>query len=363
MLSVVVSVLVALVALVVVVAVVHRGSGPRTRLLQLAAASMLVSVLLREYEAVYGDQVVVDLVKRLVFLVTMVSVAVLVMTFRRGGLSRRAAWRVAGAGAVLGVVDCVAAAAMPLREGGLLYSYDQAGVSAWVGVYYGTYEVALAAMAVALGTGGVSALVRRGQPGAARVSLVLLVAAAGLTVVYAGVGVASLAGLVGPGGREVRHVLFLVVLVLIVVALAVGGVRRIVEEGRSVLVERVGEQVVEPLWREVTRVRPGVRLSVEGLSAGERVVRQVVETNDVLHLVRYGEAAAGVAEPAGPAGTAELVVGLVGPEAVPRPLGWWDRVLVGLGRVVLPRDEVSASLRELYELRLALAPYYPARTR
>ncbi|AYD89242.1 hypothetical protein D5R93_02760 [Actinomyces lilanjuaniae] len=156
-------------------------------------------MLLREYEAVYGDQVVVDLVKRLVFLVTMVSVAVLVMTFRRGGLSRRAAWRVAGAGAVLGVVDCVAAAAMPLREGGLLYSYDQAGVSAWVGVYYGTYEVALAAMAVALGTGGVSALVRRGQPGAARVSLVLLVAAAGLTVVYAGVGVASLAGLVGPG--------------------------------------------------------------------------------------------------------------------------------------------------------------------
>ncbi|WP_205570100.1 hypothetical protein [Actinomyces lilanjuaniae] len=96
MLSVVVSVLVALVALVVVVAVVHRGSGPRTRLLQLAAASMCLAALAQEAEVVYGDQVVVDLVKRLVFLVMLVSVMVLVMTFRRGGLSRRAAWRVAG---------------------------------------------------------------------------------------------------------------------------------------------------------------------------------------------------------------------------------------------------------------------------
>ncbi|CAM2953716.1 hypothetical protein ACSL103130_08260 [Actinomyces slackii] len=346
------------VALLLVVLVLHKGRGPRTVLLRWAAATMLISAVLRESTSVLGDVPVIDLIKRLIFLVTMTTVIILVLTFRRTSITRRAArryWWLAGA---VGILQCALFWLMPLQSDGSLYPYTEAGRSPAILLYYGLFDTTIAVTAIACGYGCVRALMRGQQPLLARISLILGICSVVTAVGYVVVGWLALLESVGSDYDAVHRQLFLATIAFLLGMIAVGGIRTIVVEGQSALATSVGTDIVEPLWREVTRLHPGVMLPADRLTRRERLVRLVVETNDALHLIRRSSAdAPGVLtgeDPSDPDQTADLLIHLLGESAAPQPPGLRTRLLMRVS-ALMPDDEVASSVKELYALRLAFA--------
>ncbi|MBO3725652.1 hypothetical protein J5X07_11555 [Actinomyces bowdenii] len=337
-------------AALVVVTLIHRGTGTRTLLLRCIAVTLLASALLRELEGIDGGPPLADLLKRLIFLVALAAVVVLVLTFRRPAVSPRAVRRVWAGAAVIGLIECALLALMPAAPSDLLYAHADTSVAAFL--YYAIYEATIAGTAVFCALGSVAALVRTRQPFIARLSLVLLTLAAAISLCYVGVGWLS----VGQGsGLELlvlRRRLFLATITLLLVGMTASALHRLMAAVRAAVTMSVAADVVEPLWREVVALHPGVRLAVDQPTRRERLLRLVVETNDALHRMRRG--AQSPPDPLDPRAMAQMVVDVLGEQAVPGPLSRRTRVLVGLG-ALRADDPLVSSIRDLYDMRIALA--------
>ncbi|MBF0697627.1 hypothetical protein [Actinomyces bowdenii] len=346
------------IGLVGVVTLLHRGRGPRTILLRQAALTLLLATLLREAQNLYAGLVALDLLKRLVFLVTLASVLILVLTFRRPSISRRAARRIWITAGLIGLCECVLFWLMPAGPGGALPTYEAAAQSPAVFLYYALYETTIAAAVTTCAIGSTSALLRTRQPFLARLSLLLGTMAAVAAVGYVLVGWFTLVEAQGGGYAALRHYLFLSTITLLLAGIAVGGIRKIVVEGQEALTTSLGTDIVEPLWREVVKLHPGVMLPVDRLTPRERLLRLVVETNDALHLIRRDSATSPDAlqgrDPADPRLTVDLLIHFLGESVVPRPLSLRTRLLVRTG-ALMADDEIASSVKDLYELRVAFA--------
>ena len=339
-----------------VVSLLHRGHGPRTVLLRWAAITLLAATMLRELESLYGRLPLIDLPKRLLFLVTLAAVLILVLTFRRPSISRRTARRIWAAAGAIGLLECVLLALMPTAADGGLYPYEMARQSPAILLYYALYEVTIAAVVITCSIGSASALLRTRQPFLARLSLALGTLSSVTAVGYVGVGCLVMLETPGFDHGAVRRYLLLVTITLLLAGIAVGGVRKIVVEGQEALTTSLGTDIVEPLWREVVKLHPGVMLPVDRLTPRERLLRLVVETNDALHLIRRDSDTGPLQgrDPADPRLTVDLLIHFLGESVVPKPLSLRTRLLVRTG-ALMADDEIASSVKDLYELRVAFA--------
>ncbi|MCR2052188.1 hypothetical protein NSA19_04875 [Actinomyces bowdenii] len=336
----------------VVVALLHRGTGTRTLLLRCIAVTLLASALLRELEEVDGGQPRADLLKRLIFLIALAAVVVLVLTFRRPAASTRTILRVWAGAATIGLIECLLLALMPAAPSDvLLYAHADTSMAAFL--YYAIYEATIAATAIFCALGSAAVLVRTRQPLIARLSLVLLTLAAVTTLCYVGAGWLS----VGQEGSSpelliLRRHLFLATITLLLAGMTASGLHRLMVAVRAAVTMSVATDVVEPLWREVVALHPGVRLAVDQPTRRERLLRLVVETNDALHRMRRGSQSP--PDPLDPQAMAQLVIDVLGEDAVPGPLRRRTRLLVRLG-ALRADDALVSSIRDLYDMRTVFA--------
>ena len=333
----------------VVVSMLHRGSGSRTLLLRCIAMAILASALLRELEDVYGGPPPMDLLKRLIFLIAQAAVVALVLTFRRPAASRhvfRWVWAVAAA---VGLVECALFLIMPTRVEPTLYAHAATSVAAFL--YYALYETTIAVTAAFCALGSIMVLLRTRQPLVARLSLLSLMLAAAVAMIYVGVGWFSLTQTPGIGSLVLRRRLFLVAISLLLAGMTASGIHGILLGVRAAVTMCVAIDVVEPLWRGVIRLHPGVMLPVDRPTRRERLLRLVVETNDALHRISLGAGRPPGAADA--AATAQLLADLLGESALPGPLSRRTRLLVGCGALEAD-DALLSAIRDLYDVRVAL---------
>ncbi|MFD2024140.1 MULTISPECIES: DUF6545 domain-containing protein [Promicromonospora] len=341
-------------ATVVLISFVHKGRGDRSKLLRYAVITMFIAAVLRELEPVQGVPVI-DLLKRLTFLVTQTSSILLMLTFRRRSVTLRAARKIWAVTAAIGVLTATLVWFVPTHADGTLYTHLEAAGSPAGMAYYGLYEATMAVTALVVAVGCWSALVRTGQPIVARLSLIMIAVAAVGTMVYVALGWYSLSG-GAADTSELRGQVYLLTLVLLLVGLAIGGLRKIVVEGQQALTIYTATDVIEPLWRAVVTLHPDVVLPSEGFSRRERMIRLVVETHDALTLIRsdsdhaldvvrdrYGD---------DPKLTAGLLLHLLGEDAVPRSPGRVTRLLMRLISGT-KNEALMSSIRDLYAIRRA----------
>lgn len=341
-------------ATVILISFVHKGRGDRSRLLRYAVISMFVAAVLRELAPVQGLPVV-DLVKRLTFLVTQASAILLMLTFRRTPVTMRTARRIWAATAAVGVFTATLVWFVPTHADGTLYTHLEAAGSPAGIAYYGLYEATMAVTALVVGVGCWSALVRPRQPIVARLSLVMIAVAAVGTLVYVALGLYSLSG-GAADTSEIRGQVYLLTLVLLLAGLAIGGLRKIVVEGQQALTIYTATDVIEPLWRAAVTLHPDVVLPSEGFSRRERMIRLVVETHDALNLIRRdSDHALDVVRDQyrdEPRLTAGLLLHLLGEDAVPTSPGRVTRFLMRLIGGT-KSEALMSSIRDLYDIRRA----------
>ncbi|BDA64136.1 hypothetical protein [Actinomyces capricornis] len=335
----------------VVVTLLHRGTGMRTFLLRCIAVTLLASALLRELEGADGGQPLADLLKRLIFLIALAAVVALVLTFRRPAASTRTILRVWAGAATIGLIECVLLALMPAAPSDVvLYAHADTSMAAFL--YYAIYEATIAATAIFCALGSAAVLARTRQPLIARLSLVLLTLAAVTTLCYVGVGWLSVGHGSSPELLILRHRLFLATITLLLGGMTASGLHRLMVAVRRAVTMSVATDVVEPLWREMVALYPGVRLAVDQPTRRERLLRLVVETNDALHRMRRGSQSR--PDPLDPQAMAQLVIDVLGEDAVPGPLRRRTRLLVRLG-ALRADDALVSSIRDLYDMRAAFA--------
>ncbi|WP_030894282.1 hypothetical protein [Streptomyces sp. NRRL F-5053] len=350
--------------LVIVISFTHKGRGDRSKLLRYAALTMFVSAVLREAAPMPGHAPIVDLLKRVVFLGTEISAALLVLTFRPGSIAKRTARRFWAAGAAIALIE-TGLFVVQTGTHGMVDSYHEAVGHPAALAYFGLYETTIIATALIVGSGCWSALMRSGQPIVARVSLLLIAMAAVTTAGYVAMGSLVLIGR-DADNDTARQALFLATIGLLLVGLAIGGLRKIVISGKQAIeaiAVDAATDIVEPLWQTAVKLHPNVVLQGTEFSKNERLerlFRLVVETHDALNFIRRDpdEALDDIRKryTYEPQLTAGLLMHLLGEDNMPgRPSKWACAWRLLRFESQMPDQALMASIADIYAIRWACA--------
>lgn len=357
-----IAVVVIAVAAVIVVWSTQRGSGPRSRLLRAASASLLAAVVLRELSVVMGHLPVLDLLKRIAMFGAETSAILLVLTFRRHSITKRSANLIWIATGIIAIAQSILMPFVPTLADGTLPPYQDVTGNPVAIAYFGIGELALIVLALVGGIGSWQAVRKRSQPLVARLSLGLLVGAAVCIVAYAAVGFVALFGVSGIPDAALQRIALFGTIGLILASIITGGLHKIIAHSQERRAVDTATSIIEPLWRTAVEARPEVVLAEAGLHGRERLVRLTVETNDAIALICsdardelsqlrevYGDKATATA------GVLLSQVGDTVMSVVPPAKEHYDREFFVRLAQRLKDDMLTTSVRELYEVRLALS--------
>lgn len=352
--------------LIVIASILYRGGRRRVYLLRAACVGLFVATVCRGLEPVF-DGVGLDLLKRWAILTAQASVVLLALTFRSGRGARIATRCVYVAAAVVALGEAALAGFLPVHPDGTVFHQIEVDLAAeqgraWALVsYHALYLSAFAAATAVVVVGCWSTLAQKGQPFAARLPVLFVLAGALGSALFIGSSLMDLFGHPVFGGSENRKYMLIAVVSFFFAGLVLGVARRFGLGMRRTIALRLAREVVLPLWRATTRLHPDVRLPPEdraGFDETTALSRLTIETHDALRLIREDDDPAlrrlHRLHPADPELSASLLRHLSGESSVPR----MDRVTYAMTRIRafhLPRGEaLTSSLISLYEIRLAM---------
>jgi hypothetical protein len=351
--------------LIVIVSTLYRGERRRVRLLRGTCLGLFVATLCLGLEPA-GDGVGLDLVKRWSILSAQASVSLLVLSFRSGRGARLASRAVCIVSAAIALAEAVLAGFLPVHGDGAVYRQDEvqrllAHDQGWALVaYQGLYLTAFGAATAVVAAGCTLTVLQRNQPFAARLPVLFVLAGAIGSALYIASSLGDLVGHPVLGGAENRTYLLIAVVSLFFIGLSLGIIRGVVMSMRRSLALRMARDVVLPLWRTTTRLHPDVMLPTEDREEFDDLLelsRITIETHDALRFIREDDDPALLhlhrLHPEEPQLSAGLLRHLSGERSVPR-LGWFTVVLTRLRALRLDDEALGASIRSLYEIRLAM---------
>lgn len=312
-------------SLVLVVSLIHRRPRRRGWLLRLKSAMLLAATILWEIDA-FKAWLATDLVRRLLLIGCQLVAILLVLTFRNAPPTKRGTRLVYICAALVGLFQIALYIALPEPVDIAIHGFPEHGGNAVAIVYHGLYLVTMVAAAVITLHACAHVALSSRHPNMAR--LALGVVGSGMVVVCAFVALscAHLLDRAIDNDTEARNWLFLLSVALVLAGLVLGGTHKELSRLRHQVLGRLADEVVAPLWAQVTTLHPDVVLPLLGDGHADpraRLTRLVIETNDGLALIRGDEdgalSAIRTRHPEDPHLSAALLIHLTG-TAPPKPV-------------------------------------------
>lgn len=352
--------------LIVIVSAFFQGRRRRVHLLRAACVGLFVATLCRGLEPAFNGPGI-DLLKRYAILTAQVGVVLLILTFRKTPLSRRATWGIYLAAGAVALGELVLVWFLPVTADGEVYHQSQINEAAAHGqawsllTYHSLYLSAFAAATAVVAIACARAMSQRSQPFSARVPAACIFAGTLGSALFIISSIFDLFGITLLGGTENRSILLIAVVSFFFAGLALGVIRGIVITAGKVIALRLARKIVLPLWSATTTLQPDVKLPLEnpsGLNQVMELSRLTIETHDALRLIRDDNdpalACVRIQHPEDPQLSAGLVRHLSGEQAVP-PLGWPTLALTRISAFQLRTDEtLTSSVSSLFAIRLAM---------
>lgn len=352
--------------LIIIASLLYRGKQNRVWLLRIACIGLFIATFCRGLEPVY-DGVWLDLFKRWAILVAQAGVVLLVLSFSSSRHAKLAARIVCGITVIVAVGEAAIAGSLPVHEDGTVFHQAEVHETAlrgqaWALVsYHALYLSAFAAATTVVAVGCWITLRQKGQPFAARLPVLFILAGAIGSGLFIGSSLMDLLGHPVFGGSDNRKYLLIAVVTFFFFGLMLGIVRRFSLNMRRTAAIRLAHEIVFPLWRTSTALQPDVRLPPEVRAAFDdemQLSRLTIETHDALRLIREDDDPAlepvRRRHPSDPELSAGLLRHLGGENSVP-PLSWLTVALTRIKSLRLEDDPaLGSSLTSLYQIRVAM---------
>lgn len=353
--------------LIVIASTFYRGGRRRVHLLRAVCIGLFVATLCRSLEPTFNGAAI-DLVKRYAILTAQVAVVLLILSFRKTPLSRRATRAIYLAAVVVALGEFALVWFLPIHPDGQVYHQSEIEEAAAHGeawsllTYHALYLSAFAAATVVVAVACGRMMLQRDQSWSARLPVACIFAGAVGSALFVVSSIFDLFGIDILGGTEVRSLLLIAVVSFFFAGLALGVIRGVTLSLRKAVALRLAREVVLPLWQTTTSLQPDVKLPLENQLELNRLMelsRLTIETHDALRLIREDDDPAleivRAQHPEDPQLSAGLVRHLSGDNAVP-PLGWLTLALTRMRTLQLRSDEtLVSSVRSLYEIRVAMS--------
>src|SRR5699024_3083747 len=295
----------------------------QSRLLRTAVYSMAVVVSATQLLPMAVVPGILDIFRRMASLIMQTAVILLVMTFGRHGPDRLIRMRIWSMTAVVAGIE-IALGAIVYTLGGGVHHDTGTWTDQVVLAFHGVHLLAFLAMACVVAGACLKTALNPHQLPTARLSMLLTLGAAISASIFVVLKFISLTSDAVFTHSLLQKEAISATISLLIMALVLGVIHPVVTTVQRTFFERLGADLVQPLWHAVTWLHPEVVLPHSGLTAQERLFRLIVETHDGLGLIRRDPDPALLPAhenyPEEPRQTAALLLHLLGEKALgPRP--------------------------------------------
>ncbi|GAA1457552.1 hypothetical protein NE857_21640 [Nocardiopsis exhalans] len=327
-------------SLVLVVHLIHRRPGRPGRLLRCGSDMLLAAIVLREIDA-FEAWLAADLIMRLLLIGLQHVAVLLVLSFRDASSENCGPWLVYTCAALAGLSQIALYFSLPEPVDIAIHGFPEHGGDAVTVVYHGLYLVTMIAAAIITLHACARVALSSRHPIMARLALGVVGCGIVVACAFAVLSCAHLFDREIDNDTLVRDWLYRLSVVIILAGFVLGGTHKGLSRLRHKVLGRLADEVVGPLWVQVTTLHPDVVLPLpcdRHADPRARLTRLIIETNDGLGLIRKDEdealSAIHTRHPEDPRLSAALLLHLTG-AAPPEPVKLSTRAML---RLVPPAD-------------------------